>query len=302
MHNSNNITLPNHILGQNISFEYYQQPYNINILVPIPRANKRAELSAQSNTSNINNSTVHFMGLDIWNSYEFSWLNNKGKPQIAIVQFIFDANTPHIIESKSFKLYLNTFNQTKFDDEQNIKAILQRDLMQVSGGSVQVHIILAHDFDSYFKYGFKKIQGLCLDRLDIDIDCYDKPNKIFLTTNIDEINNDNNKIPVEEILYSNLLKSNCLVTGQPDWASIYINYSGIAINQEGLLKYLISFRNHQEFHEQCVERIFTDIMQQCKPIKLCVYAQYTRRGGLDINPFRSNYTVQLPNFIRHARQ
>jgi 7-cyano-7-deazaguanine reductase len=275
------------ILGQNISIEYYQQPYSRNILYAIPRADKRTELNIAE--------PINFMGIDIWNAYEFSWLNNKGKPQVAIVQFIFDANTPYIIESKSFKLYLNTFNQTQFENENIIQTQLQQDLTQACGGRVQVYITLAHNFDSQFKQGFKKSAGLCLDRLDIDVNCYDKPCTDFLNVN-------NTQAPVQEVLYSNLLKSNCLVTGQPDWASIEIGYSGAAIQQEGLLKYLISFRNHQEFHEQCVERIFSDIMQYCKPIKLYVYAQYTRRGGLDINPFRSNYTVQAPNFIRHARQ
>lgn len=276
------------ILGQNLEKTEYIQQYNPNLLYPIPRQTKREEIG-------INNNNI-FFGVDIWNAYEFSWLNMKGKPQVAIVEFIFDANSINIIESKSFKLYLNSFNQTKFEDIVQIKNILLHDLKNASQGMLTVRIIQAADFDKEFRYQpileLDKI-GLCLDRLDIEIDEY-TPNTNFLYIDSDD--------KVNEVLYSNLLKSNCLVTGQPDWATIQIAYTGNSINQEGLLKYLIGFRNHQEFHEQCVERIFYDIMHKCKPTKLWVYAQYTRRGGLDINPFRSNTNMQMPKFKRHARQ
>ena len=140
-----------------------------------------------------------------------------------------------------------------------------------------------------------ELRGLLLDRLDIEIDNYTPdPNLLRARTE---------GAPVEEILVSHLLKSNCLVTGQPDWGSVQIHYIGAPIDQEGLLKYLIGFREHHEFHEQCVERIFVDLLRQCTPQKLAVYARYTRRGGIDINPWRSNFsTGQPPPNGRNARQ
>jgi 7-cyano-7-deazaguanine reductase len=275
----------NFILGQSIAKTEYIQQYNPSLLFPIPRSIKREELGI------INNNV--FFGVDIWNAYEFSWLNAKGKPQVAIIEFIFSADSINIIESKSFKLYLNSFNQTKFNSIDEIKHTLQKDLKNACQGMVSIKIIQPHEFDIAFKNQLVSPQGLCLDRLDIEIEEYN-PNTSFLKLASQD--------KVEEVLYSNLLKSNCLVTGQPDWASVQIGYSGCQIEQEGLLKYLIGFRNHQEFHEQCVERIFCDIMKTCKPSKLYVYAQYTRRGGLDINPFRSNTNMHMPAFKRHARQ
>jgi len=142
---------------------------------------------------------------------------------------------------------------------------------------------------------FGELEGISLDRLDIEVDSY-TPEPSLLRAAIDAA-------PVEETLVSNLLKSNCLVTGQPDWASVQIHYVGAPIDQEGLLKYLIGFRNHNEFHEQCVERIFVDILRHCQPQKLAVYARYTRRGGLDINPWRSNFSSkQFPSNFRNVRQ
>ncbi len=277
--------MDNSILGKNIAKTEYSQQYNYNLLFPIPRQPKREEIGILNN--NI------FFGADIWNAYEFSWLNIKGKPQIAILEFTFDSNTINIVESKSFKLYLNSFNQTKFENIEKIKSILQNDLKSAVQGMVNVRIFQPNEFDKQFKNQLAQPQVLCLDRLDIEIEKYiPDSNLLFLES-------DNR---IEEVLYSDLLKSNCLVTGQPDWATIQIGYNGRQINQEGLLKYLIGFRNHQEFHEQCVEHIFYDIMQKCKPVKLWVYAQYTRRGGLDINPFRSNTNMQMPKFKRLARQ
>ncbi len=140
-----------------------------------------------------------------------------------------------------------------------------------------------------------ELDGLLLDRLDIEVDRYE-PAPELLKVNAEEA-------PAEETLVSHLLKSNCLVTNQPDWASVQIHYVGQPIDQEGLLKYLIGFRTHQEFHEQCVERIFMDILRQCQPTKLLVTARYTRRGGIDINPWRSNFSLtRMPSNARNARQ
>jgi 7-cyano-7-deazaguanine reductase len=235
--------------------------------------------------------TLPFFGVDIWNAYELSWLNMRGKPQVAMATITVPADTPNIIESKSFKLYLNSFNQTRLANEEALLALLREDLSNGFGAPVQVALTLQDKF-SNVKMG--ELDGLLLDRLDIDVDSY-APAPSLLSANHDEA-------PVEETLVSHLLKSNCLVTGQPDWASVQIHYVGPQINQEGLLRYIIGFREHNEFHEQCVERIFVDILRGCKPQKLAVYARYTRRGGLDINPWRTNFTSGRPLNLRSARQ
>ncbi|MEE3057963.1 MAG: NADPH-dependent 7-cyano-7-deazaguanine reductase QueF, partial [Pseudomonadota bacterium] len=196
----------------------------------------------------------------------------------------------NLIESKSFKLYLNSFNQTKFASAEDVRQVLQADLSACAGETVEVKLILPEQFTSL---QFKEFEGTLLDSLDVEIEQY-SPNTQFLALA-------KSGAEVKETLISHLLKSNCLITSQPDWASIQIRYEGKAIEHEGLLKYLISFRQHNEFHEQCVERIYNDIMQHCQPDKLTVCARYTRRGGLDINPFRSNYEAPYANH-RQARQ
>jgi 7-cyano-7-deazaguanine reductase len=261
----------------------YQSVYAPELLFPIPRQGKRDELHLTG--------TLPFFGVDIWNAYEVSWLNMRGKPQVAIATITAPADTPNIIESKSFKLYLNSFNQTRLSNEEALLALLREDLAAGFGAPVQVALTLQDKF-STLKMG--ELDGLLLDRLDIDVDLY-TPSPALLTASHAEA-------PVEEKLVSHLLKSNCLVTGQPDWASVQIHYVGPQIDQEGLLRYLIGFREHNEFHEQCVERIFVDILQQCKPQKLAVYARYTRRGGLDINPWRTNFSSGRPPNLRNARQ
>jgi 7-cyano-7-deazaguanine reductase len=221
-----------------------------------------------------------------------SWLNLRGKPQVAILSVTVPADTPNIIESKSFKLYLNSLNQTRLPSADALLDLLRMDLSNGFGAPVQVAFTLP---ESFANLQMGELSGLLLDRLDIEVDNF-QPNPALLQSNQAEA-------IVEETLLSHLLKSNCLVTGQPDWASVQIRYVGPQIEQEGLLRYLIGFRNHHEFHEQCVERIFMDILRHCKPQKLAVYARYTRRGGLDINPWRSNFTTgQRPANLRNARQ
>ena len=261
----------------------YQTQYAPELLFPIPRQGKRDELQLTN--------TLPFFGVDIWNAYELSWLNMRGKPQVAIATIMAPADSPNIIESKSFKLYLNSFNQTRLADDEALLSLLRKDLSNGFGAPVQVALTLQQNF-SKLKMG--ELDGLLLDRLDLDVDLY-TPSPALLSASVDAA-------PVEEKLVSHLLKSNCLVTGQPDWASVQIHYVGPQIDQEGLLRYLIGFREHNEFHEQCVERIFVDILRQCKPQKLAVYARYTRRGGLDINPWRTNFTGARPLNVRHARQ
>lgn len=277
------MTLPEHSpLGKASA---YKTEYDPTLLFPIPRQAKRTEIGLDEGKA------LPFFGVDIWNAYEVSWLNLKGKPQVALATFIIPADTPNIVESKSFKLYLNSFNQTKLASAEALQQMLQRDVSAATGGTVQVRLVTDADLGTQ-KMG--ELDGLLLDRLDIETDIYE-PDPTLLKA-------DQEESPVEESLVSHLLKSNCLVTGQPDWGSVQIRYVGAPIDQEGLLKYLISFRNHNEFHEQCVERIFTDVMRMCKPVKLAVYARYTRRGGLDINPFRTNFNTPWPDNRRNARQ
>jgi 7-cyano-7-deazaguanine reductase len=262
----------------------YRTDYAPELLFPIPRQGKRDELQLTGQ--------LPFFGVDIWNAYELSWLNLRGKPQVAVARITVPADSPNIIESKSFKLYLNSFNQTRLASPEAFKALLQQDLSK--GFGAPVHIVLTLQ-DGFTTLQMGELDGVLLDRLDIEVDGYSPAPQLL------KVNHEDG--PVEETLVSHLLKSNCLVTGQPDWASVQIHYVGPQIEQEGLLKYLIGFREHNEFHEQCVERIFMDVLRQCAPHKLAVYARYTRRGGLDINPWRSNFsTGRPPANLRNARQ
>jgi 7-cyano-7-deazaguanine reductase len=262
----------------------YQSEYDPSLLFPIARQSKRDELGISG--------TLPFFGIDIWNAYEVSWLNLRGKPQVAIATITVPADSPNIVESKSLKLYLNSFNQTRLAGPEALLELLRADLSAGFGASIQVKLTMP---DAFSTLQMGELEGLLLDRLDIEIDEY-APNPSLLHANHEEA-------MVEETFVSHLLKSNCLVTGQPDWGTVQIHYAGAQIDQEGLLKYLIGFRSHNEFHEQCVERIFMDILRQCRPQKLAVYARYTRRGGLDINPWRSNFTTgQRPSNLRNARQ
>ncbi|MFM2050194.1 MAG: hypothetical protein RL682_685, partial [Pseudomonadota bacterium] len=238
-----------------------------------------------------------FFGADMWTAFELSWLNPRGKPQVALAHITVPCETTHLVESKSFKLYLNSFSNTVFADAAGVQRRIRTDISAAvwAGGpmqaSVGVKLVLPELFDREPVY---ELDGLNLDRLDVECTRY-QPAPELLSVADEES-------PVTEVLVSNLLKSNCLVTGQPDWGSVQISYTGRAIDQEGLLQYLVSFRNHNEFHEQCVERIFMDIWSRCKPLKLSVYARYTRRGGLDINPFRTSHPQALPGNTRTARQ
>lgn len=259
--------------------------YSPEILFPISRSINRQLLGIQENA-------LPFFGIDIWNAYELSWLNSKGKPQIAIASFMVPANSPNIIESKSWKLYLNSLNNHSFASADELTSILKRDLSKAAGASVNVQL---HSPNHQSNLGMQELEGELLDRLDIEINPNQLPDASLLSV-------DSTLGMVEQCLVSHLLRSNCPVTGQPDWASIQIKYAGLSINEEGLLRYLISLREHQEFHEHCVEKIFMDIKEKCRPSKLSVYARYTRRGGIDINPFRADYNAEWPDNKRHSRQ
>jgi 7-cyano-7-deazaguanine reductase len=267
----------------------YADRYDPSLLFPISRLPKRAELGLHGG--------VPFFGADLWTAFELSWLTPRGKPQVAIAHITVPCETPNIVESKSFKLYLNSFTNTHFASADEVRNRIRGDVSEAvwrgapSQSSVGVRLLLPDQFD---REAVHELDGLSLDRLDIDCSQY-TPAPELLTAAFGEQ-------PVEEVLTSSLLKSNCLVTGQPDWGGVQIRYSGPQIDQGGLLRYLVSFRNHNEFHEQCVERIFMDLWNRCKPVKLVVYARYTRRGGLDINPFRTSRPVAPPANVRTARQ
>ena len=257
----------------------YVDTYSPKLLFPIAREQSRNDLGVALGQ-------LPFTGVDIWNAYELSWLNTKGKPQVACAEFRFPCESVSIVESKSFKLYLNSLNQTVFTDQQALQQQRAEDLSACVGATVEVFIR-----DVASGNAISQLEGICLDNLDISMTSY-APEPALLTTG--EHN-------TGESLYSHLLRSLCPVTAQPDWASVEICYTGPQINHEGLLKYLIGYRQHQEFHEQCVERIFTDISVRCQPKQLSVKALYTRRGGMDINPFRSNKPI-VPDNIRLNRQ
>lgn len=266
----------------------YCSEYTADLLQGVPRSLNRDDLA-------LNQSNLPFVGEDVWYGYELSWLNEKGKPVVAVAEFRFACTSKNIVESKSFKLYLNSFNQTRFSSIKDVEQILTKDLSKIAGSEASVNLFsvdycpaldIVENSDNYF----------CIDGEDISIDNYQYDVKLLANAQSKE-----NYYQVEEYLVSHLLKSNCLITNQPDWASIYIHYRGNAIDHAALLKYLISFRQHNEFHEQCVERIYCDLQQFCQLDELTVFARYTRRGGLDINPFRSSHIKQAP-FARTLRQ
>lgn len=261
----------------------YRDTYDATLLQGVPRSLNRDPLGLRADN-------LPFHGGDIWTLYELSWLNAKGLPQVAVGQVQLDYASLNLVESKSFKLYLNSYNQTRFASWDDVRATLVRDLSACAQGNVQVTL---YHLDELEGQPIAPFNGVCIDDQDIEIESYE--------FNADFLKNAAGGEVVEESLVSHLLKSNCLITHQPDWGSVQIQYRGPAIDREKLLRYLVSFRHHNEFHEQCVERIFNDIQRFCQPETLSVYARYTRRGGLDINPWRTN-TDFTPATGRLVRQ
>ena len=249
--------------------------YTPGLLCPIPRQDARVELGLSA-------AELPFTGVDTWNLYELSWLNQQGKPLVAMGRLQVPCDSECLIESKSLKLYLNSFNQSRFASMDAVARTIQDDLSARLGAAVGLKLWLPSEPESQVA---ASMRGQCLDDIDVAIDSYE-PNADYLK--VDAGNE------VSQQLYTDLFRSLCPVTGQPDWGSISITYRGQPINHEGLLKYLVSFRKHNGFHEQCVEKIFVDIMAQCEPQRLTVYANFLRRGGVDINPFRSNTGEQVP--------
>ncbi len=259
----------------------YKDTYDPGLLQPVPRAPHRRELGIEG--------TLPFSGADLWTAYELSWLDPRGKPRVAMASFVVDAESPNLVESKSFKLYLNSFNQIPLASPEALRDILRKDLGLATGAPVGVEIRLPGEFADE---QFEEMDGESIDGIEAEIRDY-RPHPDYLRTG---------RTAVEETLVSDLLKTNCPLTGQPDWASIQVRYRGPRIDREGLLRYLVSFRRHGGFHEHCTEQIFTDILRRCSPERLTVYARFTRRGGLDINPFRTNCGERAPRNVRTARQ
>ncbi|MCU1718701.1 NADPH-dependent 7-cyano-7-deazaguanine reductase QueF [Pseudomonas sp. 5P_3.1_Bac2] len=261
----------------------YIATYTPSLLFPIPRAAKWAELGLSAET-------LPYQGVDFWNCFELSWLLPSGKPVVAMGEFAIPADSPNIIESKSFKLYLNSLNQTPFASWDELQAVLVKDLSAAAGKPVGVRL---RSLAEVCADGVATPPGQCIDELEVSISDYSQPQPALLRC--DESRQ------VSESLYSHLLKSNCPVTGQPDWGTLVVEYQGHALEHASLLAYLVSFRQHADFHEQCVERIFLDLQRLLKPQHLTVYARYVRRGGLDINPYRSTGPIS-PSNQRLVRQ
>lgn len=261
----------------------YVSVYSPELLYPIARSESREGLG-------LSDGNLPFFGVDIWTGYEVSWLDQDGKPQVALAQFLVPCDSEFIIESKSFKLYLNSFNQTRFSAIEQVRESMSTDLSNVAGAPVEVTLTPLAELHGA---AVGQPSGECLDALPLSVAHYHPEPTLLKVDDTRE---------VEETLYSDLLKSNCPVTGQPDWASVQISYRGRAIDRTALLAYIISFREHQDFHEHCVERMFVDVMARCQPQHLSIFARYTRRGGLDINPFRSSDPNARPESGRLVRQ
>ena len=267
-------------LGQPVT---YGADYDPGLLYPIPRAVQRAALGIGDE--------LPFTGVDFWNAYELSWLDGRGKPRVALAELRVPATSPNLVESKSLKLYLGSHAQTRHADADALRALLARDLGEACGAPVTVVLTPAASANAAL---LESLEGETIDDLPIEISHYGPPRPDFLVADDEQ--------KADEVLVSHLFKSNCPVTGQPDWASLQIRYAGPRIARDGLLRYLVSYRTHTDFHEHCVERIFVDLMQRCAPSRLGVYARSTRRGGIDINPFRATPGLPLPGNPRTARQ
>ena len=259
----------------------YAEHYDPGLLFPVERAPLRAELGLPA--------ALPFRGVDLWTAYELSWLGSAGRPQVAIATFAVPASSPRLLESKSVKLYLTAFNQTRFSSETEVAAAIERDMSGAAGAAVGVTLTLPQGFPALPR---AELSGDCLDVLPIDVDTFEPDPQALAVEGP----------TVAEVLYTRLFRSLCPVTGQPDYASVQLAYRGARIRHDGLLRYLVSFRRHQGFHEHCVERIFADVWRRCAPESLSVYARFMRRGGIDINPYRTSGEGPPPSSARTARQ
>ena len=282
-------------LGKDVS---YPKGYDASLLFPMPRLDARLTLGLTTlpASSLTLPGALPFQGFDLWNAYELSWLNAKGLPKVALLRLKVPCTSPNIVESKSLKLYLNSFNQTRFETVHHVFDLLRKDLALALGAELELELVGP---DQFANETIAEFVGVDLDKLDVEIDGY-QPDPTILKLKYDAL--DPKRGSISETVFSRLLKSNCPVTDQPDWACIEIQYTGQAIDHASLLKYIVSYRMHNGFHEHCVEKIFVDILKQCSPTTLSVYARYTRRGGLDINPWRATFDIKPPTIGRSARQ
>lgn len=299
-------------LGQHTN---YPKHYDPGQLFPIPRAESRATLGHQP----------HWIGADIWTAFEVSWLDPKGKPVVAIASFSFDQGNPNLIESKSFKLYLNSFNQSHFQSAEEVVAHWQTDLSKACGGHVDIHLALPL---AWADTRLIPLKGDCVDHLEVTIQHYQPQASLLRCAEhkaTDKGSSDGTDVATVaegnattgaaaaaeaatteatapyHILYSNLLRSNCPVTNQPDWGTVVVAYRGPRLDPQAFLQYIVSYREHNGFHELCVEQIYGDILSQCQPEELFVMARYTRRGGLDINPWRASHQ-RIANAMQELRE
>lgn len=259
----------------------YPHTYAPEVLCPIPRADSRANLALGD--------TLPFSGVDIWNAWDLTWLSPNGQPRVATAEIRVPAESPNIIESKSLKLYLGSFAMSPFDSVSAAAECIERDLATCAGAPINVTVLPVSDTESR---SAARLAGTCLD--DLDASCSDwDVNASLLRAEDSEI--------VREDLHTHLLRSLCPVTAQPDIGSLQISYRGPKIDRKGLLQYVVSFREHNDFHEACIERMFVDLMSRCGCDELSVQARYQRRGGIDINPIRSN-AGEKPLNLRLWRQ
>lgn len=261
----------NNPLGRQVD---YPTTYAPEVLHGIPRADARLGLSQQESNK----------GVDIWNAWELSWLNLNGQPRVACAEIRVPSSSACLIESKSMKLYLGSFNTLRCSDEV-LLANMQRDLSATAGAPVQVSMV-----DRDQAWARRRWPGQCLDDLDVPCEIYHIDKSLLHCSP----SKDDSVCSV----WTDAFRSVCPVTGQPDWASVLLRYSGVVIDLPDLLRYLVSYRQHAGFHEQCVEQIFDDVMRQCDPGQLTVYARFSRRGGIDINPFRSNFEDAPSNTVQ----
>jgi len=261
----------------------YIDTYTPALLYPVPRWDAREGLELEMDG-------LPFHGVDVWHAYELSWLDARGKPVVMMAEFRVPCNSRCIIESKSFKLYLNSFANSRFDGVRQVAQLLEKDLSDCAQGPVEV--ALSSLEDAAKAPWIDTRGGELIDRLELDINQYDYDPALLAVEQGAERH---------EQLVSHLLRSRCPVTGQPDWATLIVRYTGAPISPASLLRYIVSLRNHEGFHEQIIERVFVDVMARCQPRQLTVYGRFTRRGGLDINPFRSNFE-ELPVSLRTVRQ
>ncbi|NNF39914.1 MAG: NADPH-dependent 7-cyano-7-deazaguanine reductase QueF [Woeseiaceae bacterium] len=252
-------------LGQITS---YPDQYAPELLYPIARADSRRALGIVNE--------LPFHGVDIWNAWELTWLGEGNLPAVATAVIEIPADSPAIVESKSLKLYLNSFAMSVYRSAGELAEIIRRDIGAAVGCGVNVRVQAVARTEAQ---PLSRLAGTCLDGLPVQCSAWE------VDAGLIEADSSHH---VSEDLHSHLLRSLCPVTSQPDIGSVQISYRGPKIDRASLLRYIVSFRRHNEFHEACVERIYMDVMARCEPEALSVQARYQRRGGIDINPFRSS--------------